>query len=78
MKWINDRDEKGIIGSVLQMTPEEFDKLLPMARKELEKVTKMRDKIGDIFEGGEATDKQTDILMRLNDEVEYWKEFCKI
>jgi len=72
MKWIKERDENGIICSRLEITYNEYLKLLPTAKKQLEKAEKQLDKYKDILESGEATDKQTDKLYDAQIEYEYW------
>jgi hypothetical protein len=72
MKWIKERDENGIICSRLEITYKEFLKLLPIAKKKLEKAEKQLEKYKDLLESGEATDKQTDKLYEAQNEYEYW------
>jgi hypothetical protein len=76
MKWVHDRDSDGIYISCLNMSVKEFNMILPIVKKELEKVTKQRDKFRDILDGGEATEKQCNMLIRFDSMVENLANFC--
>lgn len=56
-------------GVVLSRTDCAF--LLPFLKKNLQKENAMVDKYEDILEGGEATERQTDLLLKYRGRVEH-------
>lgn len=55
----------------LCLTPEESQLLLPAFEKRLKQAVKMYEKYKDIQEGGEATERQQDLLVKYGTELDH-------
>ena len=79
MKWINEPiKDTGYSESMLALTPEEAGVIAEELRPVLKSLKKKFDRLEDIRQGGEATEKQLDKWTILQEKIATIEEFINI
>ena len=79
MKWIKEPIEQtGYYESMLALNQTDINTLLPVLKQTLKKYRKMYEKYEDIRQGGEATERQLNLLMKYSEIANTLECFIKL